>query len=446
MARHAMNPKASLTAIAFAAGWLLPAAAAPLGATPLQEAEPVLLANIMINFSTPDYSGAWRGWNYGNDMVRHDPERRDAEGRRDIASVYYPAVGPYDMRDPRTAEYHCQLMRMAGIDGGVFDVAFFSDPNARGKNASFSREVVDNYLRAFAAYGLKGVVMFEQKAHWLWNAKLTSRAATARAALADLDAWLRRFEPVQYAIGERPLVFMFSYAETTPNRGESRLRPEELLDWRRRFPPEDTPVIAVQWFDDAYQEVHEGIFEWPAIKGLPEPGSDVLRYNSPEKEREIWEDRHAALYRHLASGRYTFIAGGVWPGFDDEGCMGWGEGRRIIPREDGDIYAYHWGRMIASRYPVVQIVTWNDWFEGTNIEPAEEYGTQYLALTRKFAAHWRGDAAPEGNLEVPVWIYKLRKGNHAEAARAAAQAAEAIRHGQFTIAEELIEPYRALVQ
>ncbi len=50
-----------------------------------------------------------------------DPEQVDPDGRRQIASRYYPAIGPYDSADPVVLEYHCLLMKLAGIDGVIVD-------------------------------------------------------------------------------------------------------------------------------------------------------------------------------------------------------------------------------------------------------------------------------------------------------------------------------------
>ena len=39
----------------------------------------------------------------------------------EIASWYYPLIGPYDSLDPAVLEYHVLLMKLAGIDGVIVD-------------------------------------------------------------------------------------------------------------------------------------------------------------------------------------------------------------------------------------------------------------------------------------------------------------------------------------
>ena len=42
-------------------------------------------------------------------------------GQRQIASWYYPLIGPYDSLDPVVLEYHVLLMKLGGIDGVIVD-------------------------------------------------------------------------------------------------------------------------------------------------------------------------------------------------------------------------------------------------------------------------------------------------------------------------------------
>ncbi|MCD4814041.1 glycoside hydrolase family 99-like domain-containing protein [bacterium] len=409
----------------------------------MQDAEKALFVNFMVDFATPEGAGFWKGWNYSNDKVRHNPETKDAAGRRDIASCYYPVIGIYDMTDPDLAAYHCQLMKMSGIDGAVFTLGFYKDPNhGNNKRGNYHQKVMTNYLTQMEQYGLKGALLFEDKANWLWNSKLKNRTETVWAAFHDLEQWIESFEPVQYRIAGRPLVFLFSYGTKIPGRGESRFSPTELNQWKQGLEAEAQPVFVAQWFSTSYVGALDGYFEWPFISGKPPEGVVCRRYNDYAKEVSIWEARHEEMYVNLSNGNYQFVAGGVWPGFEDSGCCGWGKGNRIIPRFDGKIYTYHWKRMIQSDYPVVQVATWNDWYEGTVIEPTHEFGYQYLEMTRAYAAQWRREEIPEGNLKVPEWIYKIRKqSRNKRILRKAAKAGTAIAEGDYKKAEALIKPY-----
>ena len=43
------------------------------------------------------------------------------DGEAEIASWYYPLIGPYDSSDPAVLEYHVLLMKLGGIDGVIVD-------------------------------------------------------------------------------------------------------------------------------------------------------------------------------------------------------------------------------------------------------------------------------------------------------------------------------------
>ena len=58
----------------------------------------------------------WTGWGYFNPNVINT-----TNGEQEIASWYYPLIGPYDSVDPAVLEYHVLLMKLAGIDGVIVD-------------------------------------------------------------------------------------------------------------------------------------------------------------------------------------------------------------------------------------------------------------------------------------------------------------------------------------
>ena len=74
-------------------------------------------------FQTPSSLGGTGGsqWGYHWKMNTQNPNIVDATGKRQIASHYYPMIGPYDSTDPNVLEYHMLLMKYSGIDGVMID-------------------------------------------------------------------------------------------------------------------------------------------------------------------------------------------------------------------------------------------------------------------------------------------------------------------------------------
>ncbi|MBO5280946.1 MAG: DNRLRE domain-containing protein, partial [Clostridia bacterium] len=146
--------------------------------------------------------------------------------------------------------------------------------------------------------------------------------------------------------------------------------------------------------------------------------------------------------RLLADGTISYYAEGLCPGFDDIAVWGWGTGPRKDERgENGEVYTYKWQSAVSNNFPMVTIPTWDDWGEATTIEPTLEYGTDCLETTRKYAAEYKGIAANTASLELPGWIYKIRKSTKDTAILAKMnEASELIAEGKFAEAEVLVKP------
>ena len=411
----------------------------PWPPTALTTAAPkAVFAHEMIGFRTPEYSGYWKGWNtYG-----HNPAVLDGNGKPDIASVCYPSVGYYDMADPYLVEYHCQSMKMAGIDGVIFDLSFYSTDMA-------TVNMISDYLDIMADYGLQGVICYEDKTHWIWDPSATTRAIALQRSYEDMNNWLALFinSGTQYNVtGTRPLFLLFSYETDTGSKGISCLSPSEIADWLNTFSAANKPVIMRQWFK--YPEhvgVLNGMFGWPMLYSSvpPEFSPPYVGYCDLAGNEDTLETARSIGQDLFSSGEADFHMPGVWPGFDDYAVWGWGGGPRLMPRYDGLLYQNTWDWAIEDDLPVIQIATWNDWFEATIIEPAVEFGNLYLEMTLENTNEFKDIAAsPDPNFNVPIWIYKLRDTtSDSQVLNDLGTASNFIKNGQFTQAEQIVQPW-----
>ena len=91
---------------------------------------------------------------------------------------------------------------------------------------------------------------------------------------------------------------------------------------------------------------------------------------------------------------------------------------------------------------MVVIPTWDDWGEGTTIEPSLDYGVTYLELTKKYASQYKGIDSHDVTLELPLWIYKIRKSTDDKSILADMKKASLlIAEGKYFEAETLVKPY-----
>jgi len=72
----------------------------------------------------------------------------------------------------------------------------------------------------------------------------------------------------------------------------------------------------------------------------------------------------------------------IIPGYDDTKIRTPG---LVVQRHDGKLYEQTWEMAIALKPHWVLITSFNEWHEGSEIEPSVEYGDQYIQLTRKWS-------------------------------------------------------------
>ncbi|MEA3188730.1 MAG: hypothetical protein QOD99_2560 [Chthoniobacter sp.] len=82
-----------------------------------------------------------------------------------------------------------------------------------------------------------------------------------------------------------------------------------------------------------------------------------------------------------------------------------------IPDEDGGTFTRTLCRSLESRAPLVQIATWNDWGEGTMIEPSQEFGYRDLEAVQRLRREFVDPQFPyqADNLRLPYRLYSLRR-------------------------------------
>jgi hypothetical protein len=96
-----------------------------------------------------------------------------------------------------------------------------------------------------------------------------------------------------------------------------------------------------------------------------------------------------------ARGESRPFAATVMPGYDDLRIRPNGHRR---DREGGAYYRGTWQMAIERRADIVVLTSFNEFYEGSFIEPSDTYGTLYLDLTRELSAQFR---AAMGNTVAP---------------------------------------------
>ena len=121
------------------------------------------------------------------------------------------------------------------------------------------------------------------------------------------------------------------------------------------------------------------------------------------------------------------------------------EGYGYLGPRNGETFKFTLQTALSNDPDVIQLITWNDFGEGTNIEPAFAYGYQYLeviqATSRSLAQN--GFEFVSSDLSIPLQIFNLRRqyqGNQEVNARLD-EAFNAIVSDNVELSKEIIAVY-----
>jgi glycoprotein endo-alpha-1,2-mannosidase len=314
---------------------------------------PHLLAHYMtwyqIDGAPGTKRGAWDHWKYEGKGPHHNPETRNSAGLRDIASVAYPLIGPYDSRSPAVIRYHLETARAAGIEGVIVDWY------GRGE---YTDKAMPALLDEAARLNMGVAICYEEKVNFLWRS-LKTRAQAVAAATADLKYILTRYSvhPAYIRRNGRPVIFNFDGSGDSP-MGPGLFLPDEFA---RIFADLPAPVAYCrEGLTATYHPVVAGAFRWWSSD------AGAIREFGERARRMV--DAHSLDY----------FAGMISPGFDDTGVWGWGGGPRVTPRAGLSLLRHTFELSFTGDPELIQIVTWNDFNEGTVVEPTRGTGFQYL--------------------------------------------------------------------
>lgn len=265
-----------------------------------------------------------------------------------------PAI-PYASNDPNAIARHITEAQGAGIDG--FISSWWGPDHYTDQNLKILLELAQE--RGFAV-----TIYFET---------LTGDPSRARPA-EEIHRWLAyvistyRDHPAFFKVNGKPLIVVWA-SESAP-----------LATWQDVF-----GRLRMQGLDAAYLAMGHNAANLPVFDGLHDYGAS----DSPSAAAELARVGRATRYYHLLAEP---AAAKIWapsaqPGYDDRLIPG--RAGNFKDRRDGDFYRATFEAAIRSDPDWIFIMTWNEWWEHTYIEPSELYSDQYLKITREYAERWK---------------------------------------------------------
>lgn len=342
------------------------------------QADKLVIAHYMPWYASKEVSGYW-GWHWT--MNHFDPEKRLENGQRQVASQDYPLIGLYDSGDPQVLECQILQMKFAGIDGVIFDWYGTKDHN----DYAFIHRNTLAMIKQVKRAGLKFAICYEDQAvgQIVKGGKLKPEEAPdhANSVMQWVDKeWFA--DPSYLSHQDRPVMLVFGPQYFKPDQWPGLFKNLKTKPWVYSLPH------LTKKFDT------DGTFGWP-----PVTGGEEITYDK-------WSGYLDRLYSNK-SNRQPAIAT-AFPGFHDiynEAKLQPSYG--FIDDRNGRTLTETLDRALASDSPIIQIATWNDYGEGTIIEPTMDDG--YKSLEAIQLRMIKDGSFTKSDLRLPALLLKLRK-------------------------------------
>ena len=265
----------------------------------------------------------------------------------------WPVV-PYDSWDPAIIQTHVAQAASAGIDGLL--VAWYGPQEFNNQTETNFRMILDQAQ----ANGITALLSIDLgSAAWF---KSTQEIIDGLTYAINVHAQ----HPAYYRYNGKP-VFFFWY--------QGRY---SLSDWaaiRQQVDPNHNTI----W-----------IAEGAALDTMP-------TFDGLHMYTISWADNVGGTLAQW--GNSTRAKGGLWvatamPGWDNTYTQQ--SEKYVRDRENGAFYRDTFAGAVASNPNMIVITSWNEWWEGTQIEPSNNAGDFYLNLTRELISEYKASGAVSG--------------------------------------------------
>lgn len=376
-----MKPRTILLLITLLAFISPPAKAAPAS-------KPVMVYYMPWFTAKPDRD-SW-GWHWT--MNHFNPDIVNAAGERQIASWYYPLIGPYDSSDPAVLEYHVLLMKLAGVDGVIVD--WYGSANFLDYGAN--NEATVKLFQFTRKAGLKFALCYEDQTiqHLIEGHYLKADEAIPHAQQEMLYLQTNFFTDASYLrLKEKPVLLNFGPQYFLANS-----------NWDDIFSVLNATNHPAFFTEDNRLPASTGAFNWPPMWKSQVPGTGGVLSDAALKSYLTEFDQKAVTWPAFISSAF--------PRFHDiyqkSGVRNyWG----YLGDRNGNTLRETLSCGMTNSSAIVQVVTWNDFGEGTMIEPTKEYGYRDLGIIQDYRRQFlEPDFSRSTNdLALAFQFYQLRR-------------------------------------
>jgi MYXO-CTERM domain-containing protein len=285
-----------------------------------------------------------------------------------VASWYAPMIGEYSSNDPVVIEYQLLTMKYAGIDGVLVDWPGLNGANDLPQNKASAEAIIDRT----AAFGLEFGIVYEDQ-----------DAVSVDAAKNDLAYARDNYfgKPNYIKVNGAPGLLVFGPQKFT-----------NPADWTNILSVLATkPTLFSLWYNANAGSNAQGQFAWVAQNGLK---------GVSDFDNGLDGGNHGLMIPVLYPGFNPYYAAGGWPG------PTWKISYTLKPdnTEGGDTFASTFSLGMYAGDPL-QIATWNDYGEGTMVEPTNQLQYRFLTTLQQNV----GATYTDAELKIVKMLYDQRR-------------------------------------
>jgi len=300
-------------------------------------------------WANPAVDGQWAHWNH--QVLPHWDERENKKyliGKihqppDDLGTNFYPLLGPYSSKNQSVIDQHMEWACEAGI--GTFIVSYFANGRTDDNGIPFQK-VVELLFQSGEKYGIKIGLHLEPYS-----------GRTAKTVVEDIKTALKDFGHLETFARdpETSLPIFYIY-------DSYQIKPE---DWYQEF----SKIRDTEW--DAY--IVGLIVEVNHLTTVLKSGFNAAYsyFASMNFSYGCTPHNWEYIFKTLQKNKMDFLPS-VGPGYEDTAVRPWNRVHKK-ERKNGEYYAEYFQKAISLRPKFISVTSFNEWHEGTQIEPAIPY-------------------------------------------------------------------------
>ena len=286
-----------------------------------------------------------------------------------FTSTNYPLHGAYDSNDENIIRSHMAIIKQAGIDGII--VSWWGTDG-------YEALPLDEIFRVASEFDLEVTLYYE------------SVRDMSQEWIIDEFLYIYETYPAYQAFMKNdgvPVVFVYAVDayQRTPEfwQGVRDAVESEYGEHIMIGDASDVGFLNVFdgfhlyiWLDEGYPELFE-----TCVNNF-EVGTSILEDDVIFQKARDNEDLELTVKPFMTT---------VVPSFD---ARSWGRMDPLVERLDGETYRDYWNVSHNLEPHSILITSWNEWHEGTEMEPSREYGFSYIQMTKEYIEEYKGEEIP----------------------------------------------------